>query len=247
MQAKLKHEYDLARDVQSHLLPKQAPAAPGIEVAASSSPAREVGGDLFNYLPAEDNSLRFIVGDVSGKGMSAAMLMGMTHTTLRSAASFLENPSPAAILDHANTALYDDFTEVSMFATVFVGHFDSTKRMVTYANAGHSPVIYCPKGGAAKMLEADGTALGILSWCLSEDYYIPLTEGDVLVVASDGFPEAVNSAGEMFGYERLLALIEANVSESAENLLAILSDAIADFSRGAEQADDETLMILKGT
>ena len=245
-QAKLKHEYDLARDVQMQLLPNVAPQVVNIEVAATSKPAREVGGDLYNYLPSNEGELRFTVGDVSGKGMSAAMLMGMSHTMLRSAASFLDNPTPAAILDHANTALYDDFTEVSMFATVFVGQFDSKKRLITYANAGHSPVIYCGANDSAEMLEADGTAVGVLPWCLSEDHYVPLGVGDVLVVASDGFPEAVDVDGEMFGYERLLQLVEDNRTESAESLLQILTTAIADFSSGAEQADDETVMVLKG-
>ena len=245
-QEKRKHEYALARDVQMHLLPNKAPLVPYVEVAASSRPAREVGGDFFDYLPSNDGELRFSVGDVSGKGMPAAMLMGMSHTTLSSAARFLADPSPAAILDHANKSLYDDFTEVSMFATVFVGHYDSSFRTITFANAGHSPVFYCPVDGEAVMLEADGTALGILTWCLSEDHSLVLGDGDLLVVASDGLPEAQNAVGEMFGYERLQRLIEHHRGESAENLLKQLLDAVKQFSGDTEQDDDETIMILKG-
>ena len=245
-QAKRKHEFELAQDVQMRLLPDHVPSIPYLDVAARTTPAREVGGDFFDYLPSDDGELRFTVGDVSGKGMPAAMLMGMTLTTLRSAASFLNEPSPEAILDHANTALYDDFTEVSMFATVFVGHYDSAFRTVTFANAGHSPVIFCPAAGSADMLEADGTALGILSWCLSKDHSFVLDDGDVLIVASDGFPEATNAVGEMFGYERLMQLVETVRKESAETILQTLCDAIKQFSGDTDQDDDETIMVLKG-
>ncbi|MGB1250759.1 MAG: PP2C family protein-serine/threonine phosphatase [Candidatus Promineifilaceae bacterium] len=245
-QTKRKAEYELAHDVQMHLLPTEAPKLPFLQIAAQSRPAREVGGDFYDYLPSEEGELYFSVGDVSGKGMPAAMLMGMSHATLSSAARFLEEPTPAAILDRANTALYDNFTEVSMFATVFVGQYDSAFRTLSYANAGHSPVIYCPANGKAIMLEADGTALGILPWCMSEDHNIALDEGDILVVASDGFPEARDPNGEMFGYERLMRMIEDNRTESAENLLTILADAIKKHSGDTEQDDDETIMVLKG-
>lgn len=245
-QAKRNHEIALARDVQMHLLPKVVPSFPHVEVAAHWRPANELCGDFFDYLPSDKDELRFTLGDVSGKGMPAALLMGMSHTTLRSAATFLDNPTPAAILDHANTALYDDFTKVSMFATVFVGQYDSTRRTITYANAGHSPVIYCPADGAAVMLEADGTALGILTWCLSEDHSLVLGAGDLLIVASDGFSEAENGAGEMFGYDRLLQTIEDNRGLSAEQLLTTLTTAVLRFSGQTEQGDDKTMLILKG-
>ena len=245
-QERRKAEYELAHDVQMHLLPNEAPEIPYLQIAAQSQPAREVGGDFYDYLPSEDGELYFTVGDVSGKGMPAAMLMGMSHATLNSAARFLDEPTPAAIIDRANTALYDNFTEVSMFATVFVGQYDSAFRTISYANAGHSPVIYCPVDGEATMLEADGTALGILPWSLSEDHSLVLDEGDLLIVASDGFPEAQNADGEMFGYERLMRLIEQYRAESAEMILKRLSDAVKAFSGDTEQDDDETIMVLKG-
>ncbi len=245
-QAKRKHEFDLARDVQFQLLPEGVPKMPLLDIAASSQPAREVGGDFYDFLPTADGILRFTVGDVSGKGIPAAMIMGMAHSTLRSAAVFLSDPSPAAILDHANKLLYDDFTKVSMFATVFCGQFESKNRTVTFANAGHSPVIYCPVDGEARLLRADGTALGILMHSLSEDQQITLNVGDILVVATDGLPEAHDSAGAMFGYERLLRLIERHRQDSAETLLTRLLDAVKQFGGDSEQDDDETIMILKG-
>ena len=128
-------------------------------------PALQVGGDFYDYFVSAKTIGRpftFAVGDVSGKGLSAALLMAMTRTNLRGNALRTADCTPETILARANEDLYDDFTEVGMMATVLVGQYDPASGMLSYANAGHSPVILCPAGGPARLLEADGPAMGVL-------------------------------------------------------------------------------------
>lgn len=244
-QAQLQSEMALARQVQLRLLPQTIPTVGGITVSASTQPAREVGGDFYDFV-RRDEALTFAVGDVAGKGMSAALLMGMTRTTLRNAALFMAEPTPARILAQMNAFLYDDFTEVSMFATVFVGRYEPTTRTLHYANAGHAPVIYCPVGSTARLLEADGTALGVLPDSFAGDHRLHLAPGDVLLVATDGLNEARDADGALFGYDRLRALVERLAGESAETIAHQLLAAVHAHSGGAAQDDDETLLVIKG-
>jgi sigma-B regulation protein RsbU (phosphoserine phosphatase) len=133
-----------------------------------------------------------------------------------------------------------------MFATVFVGQYHPEKRELIYANAGHSPVIFCPNGGSARMFEADGPAMGVLSLSLSEDYSISFNPGDVLIVATDGFSEARSVTGEMYGYTRLLKLVEQVAHLSANEIADAFFDVITDFGSNCPQDDDQTLIVIKG-
>jgi sigma-B regulation protein RsbU (phosphoserine phosphatase) len=246
-QARLETEMVLARSVQKRLLPNRAPSVPGLVLHGRTVPALQVGGDFYDFIttPAQGTRLcTFAVGDVSGKGLSAALVMAMTRTVLRSKAN--GGASPAQVLDGANAELYDDFTEVAMFATAFVGQYNPNTQALCFANAGHSPVIYCPSGGPARLLEADGTALGVLPVSLCEDYALPFGPGELLIMGTDGFSEATNAAGEMFGYERLLRLVESLADKPAEAILDALFAAIGSFAAGHLQEDDRTLVVAKG-
>ncbi len=245
-QARMKTELELASQIQLHLLPRRYPRIPGLDLAAASIPAREVGGDFYDFIVQPGWPFIFTVGDVSGKGMSAAMLMAMTRSVLRSRAGSLPTPSPEFVLTYSNEVMYDDFTEVGMFATVFVGRYDPKHRELSYANAGHSPVIYRPDGGPAEMLEADGPAMGVLPNSLSEDFTIPFGPNDLLVVATDGLNEAINPAGEMFGYSRLLQQVELLAGGTAQQVADELFSVIHQFSAGHPQSDDQTVMVVKG-
>lgn len=245
-QAKLQTEMELARRVQSSLLPHGHPSVQGLDFAAEAQAASQVGGDFYDVIDKAVRPFIFIVGDVSGKGMPAAMIMAMTRIALRNKAIFNPTPSPAVIMGRANEDLYDDFGEVGVFATVFIGQYDRAREEVTFANAGHSPVIYCAQGGPARLLEADGTALGVLPVSFCENQRLPLKPGDVLVVATDGFSEARNINGEMFGYERLLRLVESVADQPAIYIRDQLFQAVNDFSAGHPQDDDQTLIVIKG-
>jgi sigma-B regulation protein RsbU (phosphoserine phosphatase) len=186
------------------------------------------------------------LGDVSGKGMSAALLMAMTRTVIRSRANLQPMPMPETILSVSNEIMYDDFTQVGMFCTVFIGHYDPNRAEIWYANAGHSPVIYCPAGGLARLLEADGPALGTLPISLSENQVVSFQPGDLLIIATDGFNESRNFQGELWGIQRMLALIEKISDQPAHVIAERLFEAVDHFSEGHAQDDDQTLIVIKG-
>ena len=245
-QARLQTEMDLARQVQLQLLPQNPPPVVGLDLYARSVPALQVGGDFYDFVCEPNGTLIFTVGDVSGKGVSSALVMAMIRTIMRSASKFEAHPSPQRLLDRANRDLYDDFTDLAMFATVFVGQYDVRNQCLTYANAGHSPVIYCPAGGKACLLEADGTAVGILPDNLAMDQKLSFGPGDLLVAATDGFSEAQAGDGELFGYDRLLRLVEQHCHQSAQQVAEALYAAITQFASGHPQDDDQTLIVVKG-
>jgi sigma-B regulation protein RsbU (phosphoserine phosphatase) len=248
---RIQAEMDLARHVQMRLLPKPPPAVAGVDLAAYSRPAHNVGGDFYDIIIQPHRPLIFAVGDVSGKGMPAALLMAMSLNTLRSQARFAPHPLPERILARANNELYDDFTEVGMFATIFFGQYDVASRELHYANAGHAPVIYCPNGGTPTLLEAEGAPVGVLPLSTCEHNTLPMHPNDMLIVATDGINEATNCDGELFGYERLLALVGTLHARSAEQVaLAILAE-VNDFSAcdadTSPMNDDQTIVVLKIT
>ncbi len=245
-QAKLQTEMELAQNVQMRLLPREAPQVPGLDLFCGALPASQVGGDFYDFYDQPGQPFRFAIGDITGKGMPAALIMAMSRTLLRSKVRSLPNPSPADILGSANDDMYEDFTETGMFATAFLGEYHQRDQAMYYANCGHSPIIYCPAGGPAYIVEADSPPLGVLPMSLAENRMMPFHPGDLLITATDGFNEARNAAGELFGYDRLLTLIEQCAGFNAHDLGHALFDTIAQFSSGHLQDDDQTLIVIKG-
>lgn len=243
-QMKLQTELELAHQVQLNLLPRKPPHINGLDLWAASRPALQVGGDFFDFQQKKGHPLSFAVGDISGKGLPAALLMSMTRTAIRSKANDTPSPSPGDIVSEVNEELYDDFTDVNMFATVFVGQYNH--RHLIYANAGHSPVIYRPVRGEARLLEADGTALGVLPTSFSQDHELTFQPGDLLVVGTDGLNETQNEKQEMFGYDRLLDLVNTVSDFPAQEIGQALYQAVTSFGAGEPQFDDQTLMVIKG-
>ncbi|GAB4516205.1 MAG: PP2C family protein-serine/threonine phosphatase [Anaerolineae bacterium] len=244
-QEKLAHELQIAADIQNHLLPQRIPHVPGLDIAGRSLQARQVGGDFFDFFERPEGPFGFAVGDVAGKGVPSALLMAMTSVLMHSRNNLRGAVSPGDILDAVNQDLYDYYTQVGRFTTAFVGHYDYDTASLIFANAGHSPVIYCPHDGPARLLEADSMPLGILPDNLFCDQSIQFLEGDILLVATDGFSEATNHAQEMFGYDRLITLTKSVSERSASEILDILFQAIERFSIGHPQDDDQTLVVIK--
>ena len=161
----------------------------------------------------------------------------------------MDRVTPSDLLDEANRLLYGDLTDVSRFATMWVGQYNPATRCLDYANAGHSPVIYCSVNGQAQMLEADGVPLGVLDDCLVEPRGLRFGVGDVLIIATDGFPEAENKEGDMLGYDSLMELATWAASDeqiSAEKVRQLLFDSVFSFSGRRAQTDDMTAIVLKG-
>ncbi len=240
-------EMDLARTVQRNLLPARPPTVPGLDIFARAIPALQVGGDLYDFVIAQDGSLVFTLGDVTGKGIPAALIMAMTRTALRTKAAFLPRPDPLTIITRANQDLYDDFTMVEMFATVIVGQIAPSERRLRLANAGHAPVILRRVGEAPRLIEAEGIPLGVLPEPLCELQSEPFGPGDLLVVASDGITEAQAGGGEMYGIERLMDLVECYAERPAHVIGEAIFNAVHRFALGQPQSDDQTLMVIKGT
>ncbi|WP_298819637.1 PP2C family protein-serine/threonine phosphatase [Chloroflexus sp.] len=245
-QARLRSEMDLARRVQTDLLPRVLPEVTGLEIFAYSRPALQVGGDFFDFINLPNHPFIFTIGDVSGKGVSAALLMSMTRTALHSKAQFMPSPTPALVMRQSNEDLYNDFTRIGVFATVFVGQYEVEQQTITYANAGHAPVIYRPRNGRAELLLADNTAIGILPTNHFQNRSLAMAAGDLLIVATDGFSDARNEQDELFGIERLLNAVDELSKLSAREIADGLFDAVDRFSAGHPQDDDQTLIVLKG-
>lgn len=244
-QTRIQTEMELAKQVQMRLLPQKIPHFANLDVAVQSRPAFQVGGDFYDFVESKDHLLNFVVGDVSGKGMPAALLMTMMRTVLRGRVQESHLPTVDQILDRANQDLYQDFSDVDMFATVFLGRYDAQNHRLYYANQGHSPVIYRPQGRTAALLIADAPPLGVLPNSLAQLHTINLCIGDLLIVASDGFSEAERSDGEMFGYERMLQVVDQSAEKSANELLEQMFEVVHNFTAGHRQSDDQTILVVK--
>lgn len=244
---RMETEMNLARQVQMALMPQNLPQVIGIDLFAASSPALEVGGDFYDLVATPGRPFTFILGDVTGKGMPAALLMTMTHTVARSAARKMPFISPHQLMNRLNTDLLDDFSTVGMFTTAFIGQFDPASQQLSYCNAGQSPIFHVPANGNATLIEASDIPIGIFDGYEYTSHNMAVAAGDLFVVASDGFPETRNSLGEMFGYERMKEILQKNRQGTARQIAEALLDAIQQFSGGCPQDDDRTLIAIKVT
>ncbi len=243
-QAIMARDHDTASELAVRALPQWQPQINGAELYARSDPARAAGGDLFTYSVVDD-VLHFVVGDVSGKGLPAAMMM--TNVISASLAAFQSDGhrGPAAVLSRIDAWMYDYLSQAGLFVTLVVGSYDPQEKTVLLSNAGHSPVLWID-GAKAAVVEAATPPVGVL----------PLTDataptevvlsggpGNRLVVSSDGFTEQLDRRGNMFGEERLVNEI-INSSDPGSTLGPQLYTALVTHADGAEQSDDRTLVIL---
>ncbi len=236
-QERISVEMNVARDVQMSLLPSSPENIEGLDVWAYCRPALEVGGDFYEFIQ-RGQSFRFALGDVAGKGISAALLMAMSRTVLK----VLKEPNPLQTLELFNEHLYDDFSRVNSFVTLFVAYYDLVNHQLSYANAGHSPVIYCPANGNARILEADSPPIGVLREILGQNHTQEMEISDIFIVSSDGIPEAPQLMGTMLGYQNMLGLIETYRHKSAKDIGQILLKAA---NTRYMPDDDQTLLIIK--
>jgi sigma-B regulation protein RsbU (phosphoserine phosphatase) len=245
VQERLRHDMELAAALQSGLMADAPPVVAGVEVVGRFRPAAEVGGDFYHHRLRPDGQLTFSVGDVSGKGLSAALIMGMSRNVLRGTSQLLAQP--CQVVEQVNASLYDDLNRVHTFVTALVGYYDPAQQVVRFANAGHSPVVYCPSGGSPRMLPATSLPLGVFEDSSATDEGVRMAAGDVLVVGTDGFSEATDPSGATFGYERLMALVQQLSSFPASSIVDGLFAAITHFAGGTSQDDDQTLLVVKGS
>jgi serine phosphatase RsbU (regulator of sigma subunit) len=237
---RIEQELLVARRIQQTSLPKAVPALEGWEISPSYRPAREVGGDFYDFLELEDGHLGLVVGDATGKGVPAALVMSTTCGMLR-AVTRAPIYSPGEVLQRVNEALFARIPD-NMFVTCFYGVLDPRTGSFAYANAGHD-LPYVRRGGDAEELMARGMPLGLMPGMGYEEKEIILGAGDRVLFYSDGLVEAHDPEGDMFGFPRLRAL----VAEHAEGvpLVDFLMDELYSFTGESwEQEDDITLVTL---
>ncbi len=239
-QVRLKRELEIAAEVQAGLLPAKIPTLPGIELAAISKPALEVGGDFYDVIRIDENRLGILIGDVSGKGVPAALMMAMTLVIFRSIAG--GNDSAASVMAKANALIYLNRPSNKMFVTAFYAIYDARDKSLCFANAGNPFPI-----GSVGRLEAKGVSLGVMGTMSYTEQTITMNAGDMLVLYSDGAEDAMNPEREQFGEERVEALITQNLGLSPHQIQERILGEIRDFTGDGIPFDDITLVTLKLT
>ncbi len=235
----IEQELRTAREIQQTFLPQEVPDVPGWRLVPYYQPAREVGGDFYDFIPLVDGRLGLVIGDVSGKGIPAALVMTATRTMLRTAAQ--SGDAPGEILARVNELLCADIRQ-GMFVTCFYAILDPASGRVQYANAGHDTPYHRQREGTFQ-LWATGMPLGMLPDRSYETYETLMAPGDSLLFYSDGVVEAHNTSREMFGRSRLLTSISAHPGGS--KLIDLLLTELARFTGASwEQEDDITLLVL---
>jgi len=242
MLIRMQEEHRLAADIQARLLPKSAPVLEGYDIAGVTYPAKVVGGDYFDFIPIDASRLAFCVGDISGKGIPAALLMSNLQATIR--AETKQTTHPCECLNRSNQLLYRN-TEADKFATLFYGILDFEKHRVDYSNAGHNRPFLVRKSGEMKELSNAGIAMSMIEQFEYPEDTINIDRGDMLVIYSDGITEAINESNEEYGEERLCKLACSFRGKSANNIMDEIVKEVSLFSGTQPQFDDITLMIIK--
>jgi PAS domain S-box-containing protein len=238
----LQEDLRLASEIQQKLLPKSSPKIPGYDIAAVNIPAKEVGGDYFDFIPISKGRIIFCLGDVSGKGMPASLIMSNLQATLHTQS--LIDIEVKDSVRNANKIIYEN-TDSTKFVTMFYGMLDFEDHSIIYCNAGHDRPVYIMGDVTGNNLGTGGIPLGYLPDFEYEQENIQVQDKSIVVLYSDGITEAMNREEEEFGLERLTHLIKANIKKSSEEIIKILIDCIYKFTGETEQMDDMTILILK--
>jgi len=256
--AKLEREFEIAREVQERLFPQTFPKVAGVEMAAHCRPAQAVGGDYYDLIDIRDGSpadgktaqgcdrLGIAIGDISGKGMSAALLMASLHASLRG--QLLSGAGDlGAKMANINRLLYDA-SGANRYATFFYAELDCASRTLHYVNGGHNaPAVLRKEDGAWRVfrLADGGPVVGLLAGAVYKEQMLQLLPGDILLAFTDGISEAMNASEDEWGEDRMIAEAQAHPDLNAEELLQRLFRAADAFAAGAPQHDDMTIVVLR--
>lgn len=244
--AVVQRDLDLAREMQSGLLPTKFPDRseyPAIDLFATLDPAYEVSGDLYDFFPLSDGKLCFLVGDVAGKGIAAGLFMAVTRTMIR-AISSQEGIDPVSILHRVNEHLVPDNSAL-LFVTIILGFLDPITGEIVYAQGGHNPPLLIPAGAEPCYEPPGGQPLGVFDPATFGERKLKLQEGDTLLVYTDGVTEAMNLEKLPFGEERLANLFNVRTGFGSREMISLVVDAVHNYVGAAEQSDDITLMAIK--
>jgi sigma-B regulation protein RsbU (phosphoserine phosphatase) len=241
-QERLRRELELSRQIQTEMLPRAPLRLGTAEIKGLSIPAREVGGDFFNYFALPDGRLAMLVGDVSGKGVSAALLMANVQATLRAR---LPLETDLARLADGLDREVDQNTPQSVYVTMFLGILDVEHSLLRYVNAGHNPQFLLRGKGGIEPLSSTGMPIALYAGHGYQEAVVEVASGDLLFFYTDGLVETENERGDMFGAERLQQLLASEPAERVDALLERVDSAVRSFRGRAEPLDDATMMALR--
>ena len=241
-QERLRRELELSRLIQTEMLPRAPLRLGAAEIKGISIPAREVGGDFFNYFALPDGRLALLVGDVSGKGVSAALLMANVQATLRAR---LPHESDLARLAAQLDREIDETTPGAVYLTLFLGILDAGREELRYVNAGHNPQFVVHAGGGFEVMGATGLPIALYPGQPYAEQVVPARPGDLLFFYTDGLVETEDDNGDMFGIERLQALLGIEQTKGIDAVLHEVEEAVRRFRGNHEPMDDATMMALR--
>jgi sigma-B regulation protein RsbU (phosphoserine phosphatase) len=239
---------DIAKQIQRSLLPEVPLTLAGVRIAGRCIPAAEVGGDYFGYFARGLHGVDSFVGDVSGHGVGAALLMSAARTTFLAERLIEPNPSAAQILTKLNDLLFDDLDRAGLFITASCATLDAATRELSYANAGHPPALLLRAGETTSVtVTADGMLLGLRKAVEFAEVKVMLHADDIVVFYTDGITDTRNEAGELFGTDRLGETVAANRNEDPEMLVDVVLATLNRFAGVRQPDDDVTLVVMKLT
>ena len=241
-QERLERELQLAMEIQQRFQPTAPPIVPGYELQGISFPCYEIGGDYYDFIEREDGRLVIALGDVSGKGTAAALLMSSLHAAVHAQAGSHE--TLVETISAVNRYLADNIPP-NRFVTLFYAELDPASGSLSFLNAGHNPPLIVHAAGTVEQLASGGLPLGIKRDAEYREGRTQLQLGDVLVIYSDGVTEAASPSGEEFGPTRLYEVVSRNIDASAAGVRDRIESALTKFSQGTQAADDITLVIVK--
>ena len=239
---RFERELALASEIQQRFQPTAPPHVDGYELQGISFPCYEIGGDYYDFIEREDGRLVIALGDVSGKGTAAALLMSSLHAAIH--AQSASHDSLVATISAVNRYLADNIP-ANRFVTLFYAELDPESGALSFLNAGHNPPLIVHAAGTVEQLASGGLPLGIKPDVEYREGRTQLQHGDVLVIYSDGVTEAVSPSGEEFGATRLYEVVARNINASAAGIRDRIESSLTKFAQGTSAADDITLVIVK--
>ena len=239
---RIRSELLIAHQIQQGILPRPFEGRSDIHFEAVNKPAKDVGGDFYDYFQVNDGDFGFVIGDVCGKGVPAAIFMASARSTIKSQS--LANSTPSKVMHLANRLIAED-AQHGMFVTVFYGVYTPKTRVLKFSNAGHTlPFLYRPSTASCASLFNTNFPLGVFDPFNFQESSIQLEQGDRLILYTDGVNEALNPKREQFGQERLVELILEHGTRPAKELLNTILNAVTEFTEDAPQYDDITIMVM---
>ena len=236
---RIERELELAAAIQRQILPRDVPIVAGLEIAARNLPTRQVGGDYFDFFPLSGGRLAFLVADVSGKGVPAALLVSTVHAAVH--LQIDDAKTVAELISRIDRHL-QKYAATRKFLTCFFGLFEPETGTLRYVSAGHNPALLRRTSGAVEQLKATGVPMGMFPHATWREESVRMESGDLLCVYSDGITEALDVADEEFGLDRLGRLL---TTDAPAKICDAVFDAVSAFAGEAPQYDDQTLLLLR--